>query len=418
MSNYSTLNRYGTDFSVTFPDFPGFNSAPHWFRLYQEQGKQDVIEISYPSFSMYFYKTLKTGVPVQVTWTNELSKGEFVGYVYNVSMTTQATVKRNITIRAVGASFVLKEGGSKIWTNKTAPEIVADICKTFKLKAVCTPHTTRFSQQSMVGHTYWEKIQELGQRIGYVAQMIGTELHFHPIDNMINQFSTSIPVLAYVDGDINAGGVYEAQTLDKFKPTVGDIHEHGGHTKKTKVISGIDPITGKTYKATSSPTTVAKTVRASTSDPLFNHIIPTRVTDTPNMAKAMADAFAQLARFNVTAEGAGQGDSRISPYRLIEINGTGDTTDGFWIVNKAVHFVTYDGRYTVEFTCMTDGTDTNKPSAFRPTKAGVVPARNIAHEATTGAVSKPTTSKLNTKQAMIKQTASGFKVTPRRWVGK
>jgi hypothetical protein len=30
-------------------------------------------------------------------------------------------------LRGIGTSFALKEGGNKIWKNKTAPEIVQDI---------------------------------------------------------------------------------------------------------------------------------------------------------------------------------------------------------------------------------------------------------------------------------------------------
>jgi hypothetical protein len=51
--------------------------------------------------------------------------------------------------------------GQKIWVKKTAPAIVEDIAKTFKLKAVVTPHPVIFSQQSLSGHSYFEKVQEL-----------------------------------------------------------------------------------------------------------------------------------------------------------------------------------------------------------------------------------------------------------------
>jgi phage protein D len=417
--NNVAQNRVGTTFSVTFPDFPTFNNAPQWVRLHQEAGKQDIVEIAYASFSSFYYKSLKTGVPFKLTWVTEHGKGEFFGYVYDVSMTTQASVRRNVIIRGMGSSFPLKEGGSKIWANKSAPDIVSDICKTFKLKPVVTSHPVKFAQQSMVGHTYWEKVQELAQRIGYVAQVIGTELHFHPVDKMIDRFSTSIPALSFSDGDLNAGAVYEAQTLDKFKPTIGDhLETAAGHTKRDKIVSGIDPVTGKTFSHTASPSKVGKAIRKTGSVPLFKEVIPTRIADSASVAKSMAEGFALLSRFNIGAEAAGQGDPRIAPYRTVEINGTGETSDGFWVVMKATHFITYDGRYTVEFNCVTDGTGDNKSGAFRPTKAGVVGTRNISFESTTSTVSKPSSTKLSSKAAMIKQTQTGFKVTPRRWTGK
>jgi phage protein D len=313
---------------------------------------------------------------------------------------------------------VLKDGGSKIWLNKTASEIVTDIANKFKLKPVVTQSPVRFGQQSMVGHTYWEKIQELAHRIGYVAQVVGTELHFHPMDTMIDKFIMSIPVLTYQDGDINAGSVYEAQTLDKFKPLIGDHVEHGKNNRKNKTVTGVDPVTGKMYTSTSSPSTVGKNLRAVTKDPLFSEVVPTRMSDSPAVAKAMADAQAQLARWSLPADGAGQGDPRIAPYRTVEINGTGDTSDGFWVITKAEHFMTFDGRYTVTFSCVSDGIGGNKPSAFRPTKATVVPTRNIEHELATAPQSRPTIVKLTGQTPLLKQTGAGFKVTPRRWVGR
>ena len=416
--NNASQNRFGTDFKVEFPDFPNFTLLPRNIRLIQETGKHDILEIAYPSFSSFYYKAIKTGVPVRVTWLNEKGKGEFIGYTYDASMTTQATVSRNVLIRCLGSSFVLKDGGSKIWLNKTASEIVTDIANKFKLKPVVTQSPVRFGQQSMVGHTYWEKIQELAHRIGYVAQVVGTELHFHPMDTMIDKFVTSIPVLTYQDGDINAGSVYEAQTLDKFKPLIGDHVEHGKNNRKNKTVTGVDPVTGKMYTSTSSPNTVGKNLRAVTKDPLFSEVVPTRMSDSPSVAKAMAEAQAQLARWSLPADGAGQGDPRIAPYRTVEINGTGDTSDGFWVITKAEHFMTFDGRYTVTFSCVSDGTGGNKPSAFRPTKATVVPTRNIEHELATAPQNRPTVVKLTGQTPLLNQTNAGFKVTPRRWVGR
>jgi len=417
LSNYTTQNRFGTTSKVTFPDFPSFTTQPQYFTLHQAQGQHDVVEIAYAMFSPFYFNILKTGVLVQIKWFTAIASGEFNGYVYNITPVVQSTSKRNVVIKAVGAGFPLKESSSKIWTNKTASEIVTDIAKTVNLKPVVTQSPVRFAQQSMVGHTYWEKIQELAHRVGYVAQMIGVELHFHPIDTMIDTFSTSIPVLSYQETNINAGATFESQTLDMFKPTLGDVQESSVNAKKEKTVSGIDPISGKVFKQTSAPSTLSTNLRASTNSELFTQIMPTRMAESPAVAKAMADAFARLSRFSHNAVAAGQGDPRISPYRTVEINGTGDFTDGFWIVKDATHFVTYDGRYSVDFTCMTDGTKGNVPTASRPSSAGVVPTRNVKAELTTGFSLKPTTAKVSVTKPIINQTQAGYKMSNRKWVG-
>ena len=416
MSNATQL-RNNTTLSITIPEFPTFTFLPRSFKLTQEAGNHDVAEISFPTFNDFYLKGLKTGVAIQVQWKNERGTGNFHGYIYHVTPTTQSTISRNIIVTCVGSSFVLKEGGSKVWLNKTSSEIVSDIAKTFRLKPVVTQHPIRFSHNALVGHTYWEKIQELAQRVGYVAQVIGVELHFHPIDTMIDKNATSIPVLSHQDSIIDASGVYEANTLDLFKPVVGDHVEVGGHTRKNKTVSGINPVTGKMFSSTASPNSVGVNLRSTTKAALFSENIPTHITDTADSAKATAEAHAQLARWSIPAKGVGQGDPRVSPYKTVEISGTGDTTDGFWVVRKVEHTWLFDGRYSMEFACFSDGTGGNKPTAFRYSSATVTPTRNVAFEMSQQTTSKPTSVKLSSPGLYVNQADAGFLSSPTRWVG-
>ena len=136
------------------------------------------------------------------------------------------------------------------------------------------------------------------------------------------------------------------------------------------------------------------------------------------MAKSLSTARAQMGRLSMPAKASGQGDPRIAPWRTVEIKGTGDTTDGFWIVKKAEHTVYFDGRYYVEFTCLSDGVGTNKPSVTRPSTAGSVPTRNITNEMSTANKRKPTSPKLSATTILVKQSAAGYTVNPRKWSGK
>lgn len=416
--NKTTQKRLGTTFKVSYPDFPSFEMNPKKFSLTQEAGKQDVLEVTYVRDNNIFYKGLKTGATIDLRWkTSNGIVGEFFGYVVDHTPVTQQTLRRPVVVRAVGASLPLKEGVSKIWKNKTAPDIVTDICKMFKLTPVCTPHPMIFSQQSMVDHTYWEKIQELAGRIGYVAQVVGTELHFHPIDRMIDKFITTLPVLSFVDNYTNIWAQTDSPTLDMFKPKIGDFIDMSSNSKKQKVVYGIDPITGKQYSSSQSPSKVGKDLRTSNRDPLFKEPIPGAITGNAHMAELIANAHAQLSRFSIHADSAAQGDPRIAPYKTVEINGTGSTTDGNWIVKKAKHECYYDGRYEVEFSCMTDGTGKNKASAFRPETASAIPVRNIQQEIIAGGSSRPSKTKLVAPQMLVNKTNVGFKTTPSRWVG-
>lgn len=411
-------NRTGSRYTVTFPNFPSWTITPQTVKIVQETGQQDVVELTYPRFSNFYLKALKTGVPVEMRWSNDKVSETFYGYVYDGASSINQSLGRPVVIRCIGASLSLKESKQKIWKSKTAPDIVSEIAKMHKLKPVVTPHKLIFSQQSLVGHTYWEKIHELGKRIGYVAQLKGTELHFHPIDKMIDKFMTIIPIMSFNYSYGNAYSEVLSQTLDVFKPRVGDYSDNRDNRKTLKVLSGVDPVTGKSYSVTSSPNEVGSSLRSDTRDPLFKEILPGAITASPAMAQVIVDAHAQLSRFSIYAEGSGQGDPRIAPYRTIEVSGTGESTDGFWIVKKATHSLTFDGRYQVDFVCMTDGTGTNKSSPTRPSKAGSVPVRNVQEELTSGASSTPTSTKLNSSVPLVKENAGGFNVTPSRWTGK
>lgn len=416
--NSAVQSRTGSKYKVLFPNFSSWTVTPQSIKIYQETGKQDVVELIYPRVSDFHLQSLKTGVPVEITWSNDKVSEKFYGYVYDASITTNQSLARPVVVRCIGASLSLKEGGNKIWKAKTAPDIVTDIAKSLKLKPFVTPHKMIFSQQSLAGHTRWEKIQELASRIGYVAQMNKTELHFHPIDKMLDKFMTTIPVLSFNNSYGSPYSETLSQTLDVFKPRVGDFSDSRSFSRKEKILSGVDPVTGKSYTVTSSPNKVGKSLRNDTRDPLFKETLPGAITASPAMAQVIVDAHAQLARFSIHSEGSGQGDPRIAPYRTVEITGTGESTDGFWVIKRVMHFLSFDGRYQVDFTCMTDGIGSNKASAVRPSQAGLVPTRNVQEELLTGAPSSPTSSKLSATAPLIKANAGGFKVTPTRWVGR
>lgn len=410
-------DRYSSNVTVTYPDFPTFDISPQNVQIFQEIGNHDVVEITYPRSSVFYLKALKTGAPVHIRWKNEKYTGEWFGYVSSSNKNTNPSLAQPIVVRCVSTSMALKEGGSKIWTNKTASDIVTELAKKYKLKPIVTPHKTIFSQQSLSGHTTWEKIQELATRIGYFAHANNTELHFHPIDIMIDKFMTVIPIMSYIDDSMPPYSKVKDQTLDVFRATLGDYSDAQEVTKKVKTVYGIDPLTAEFYSATSSADTVGKNLRTDVRKPIFEQVLSSAVSGSKEMAQVLADAHAQFSRFVNTAKGSGQGDPRISPYRTIEVRGVGDDIDGYWVVRKATHFITFDGRYTVEFSCMMDGRGVNKPSVTRPSNAGSVPVRNLTQELSTGTSTAPTYSRLSAPTTMINQTDSGFKVTPRRWVG-
>lgn len=404
----------GNSFNVSFPDFPGFDLSPYRIELIQGMGKHDILKLHYRDTIPYMLEGLTTGALVDVNWKNDKVSGNFKGYKYDSTYSSAIDRKRRTVMTFLGASFVLKESGYHIWVNKTATEIITEIANKFKLKPIVTPHSTRFSQQSMAGHTYWEKATELADLIGYGIQVQGTELHCHPVDTMIDKFLTTVPQLAFSDYGAGVDAVHEARTLEYFEPKLGDYLEGKRHRRTEKIVKSVDPYTAKVYDAVSSPNNTGKKLQKNTKDPLFSQIETRTVSASNSMAKGLAKGKAEKSRLSLTARGAGQGDPRIAPWRTIEVSGTESSANGLWVVETAHHTMHANSFYSVEFTCVTDGTEKNS-TGTRASEIGTVPYRNISYELSSPTNGKPTQSVLNTSSTIISQANTGFKVTPRRW---
>ena len=403
-------NRFGNSFKVSFPDFPGFEQQPYSLTLTQKMGNHDVLEMHYTSHNIYYVKALSTGVAVTVTWSNDMASGTFIGYVSDLEYPTSSSIEKPLKITCLGASYPLKEHRQKIWKNATASEVVTEIANFNKLKPVVTKSDIRFPQISFSGQSQWKKVQELANSIGYACQVIGVELHFHPIDVMLQKFLTTIPVLAFLERDIPATAQPMSQTLDHFESTQGDFGNFQGNTKSTKIVGGVDPVTGKIYRATSSPASVGKNIRTKSKDPLFSYVDTDTVVLDKISAQSLSDAKAKLSKLSIPGYGFGQGDPRIAPWRTIQIQGTAVASDGFWVASKVVHTMLTDNRYTVEFECVTDGTGANKSSIIPG-----APTVNLTEALTTGA-NRPTRYKLSNSAPMTNQSLTGYNVVPRRWV--
>jgi phage protein D len=381
-------------------------------------GKHDILELRYTLLTPFILKALKTGTPIQLTWKNDKVSGNFFGYTTIVSLPIKYQDYQETKIQCVGTSYPLKESSFKVWTNKTASQIAIELAKKAKLKPMVTPHKTIFTQQSLSGKSYWEKLNELAETIGYGMQVSGTELHFHPIDKMINQFMTTIPVLYSDNSFVSPFNNFNAPTLDAFEAHIGDYLETSGELKRsTNVVTGVDPVTGKVYSSTTSPNKVGKSIRTTTKDPLFIKNRTNTVVNSSAMAKTLSEAVSHLGRLSIPGKGKAQGDPRIAPWRTVEVQGTQGGGDGFWVIKKAIHSLYISGEYEVEFECRTDGVGGNKPSAFRPSSAGTVPYRNIQNDMIGNSKNKPSVTTLNSSKTLVSQGSSGYKTTPRKWRG-
>lgn len=405
-------------YKVSYPDFPGFDIYPDSFRLIQKTGHQDIMELKYKTVSNFYQKALKPGSLVKVEWKNATNKNTFFGQVLSVKPILNVTPNTHTIIKAIGTGLALKENEPKIWINKKASDIVLELAKKFKLKPIVESTKVILSQESMVGQTYWEKLRQLANHSGFVFHVHGTDLLFLPFDSMINRFVGNAPILSLDIRYTLGEDTDDMSNLLEFNYESMLIPAKMANSNRTKNITGIDAFTGKIFSQNKAPSNTGKQLRKNKSTQYFSEQLFDTTVGSKAIAEARAKAAAELSRFNENATGISLGDPRITPYKTIQVNGTGPNTDGFWVIKTAEHKMSYSGRYVVEFTCMTDGSGSNKDNSFRKTPISSTPTRNIAYEMASGTPTKPSITKLDSRRPLISTSNSGLELKQRRWVGR
>jgi phage protein D len=262
-------------------------------------------------------------------------------------------------IVCVGASFVLKQRKTKTYVNKTVTEVAAKIAKENNLRFVGEPDSRRFSQLTISGHSQWEWLHEQANRIGYAMYIQGTSLIFRPIDSLLNEQSTNVPLFQLWDPSYPRTMTNLDRTLDSLEVISGENNEDGSPSRAIKQTGGVDPVRGTSFTYKKSPSKSGRSIRTNVSDSLFDEVTSSQVVHSKSDSRYASSGAAQLARFNITAVAFGQGDPRIGPYRLIQVEGSGAETDGQWIVKEAVHKFGFGGTYNVELKIATDGAGQN-----------------------------------------------------------
>lgn len=357
--------RNATKYRLSFPTLPGLTVQPLSVELIQKQENHDVMIIEYASTSNYWFKRLKTGIPVQFWWEQGSRNKSWVGYISTVSKKSAGQQERPLKLYCIGSSFKFKNNKPRVFKSKTIPEVVAVLAKEQGFKFVGENHPLRYSQMSISGESYWEWIQKAARRIGYFAYIEGMSLVFKPVDKVLDDASSDVPLMQFWGFSRPTSQYQLDRTLDSIEILSGEFVEDGVSSRTTKQVGGVDPITNKQYFFSSNPKTTGTSLRQNTSDVLFNDQQYDLVVNSRTAAQYNALAESQLARFNLPAKLIGQGDPRIAPYKMLYVEGTGEETDGYWLVRTARHIFRKGGHYGIEITAATDGLGPNRVTAKR-----------------------------------------------------
>jgi len=421
LNNQSNKARRDTKFKLSFPTMPSLLREPRKIELHQAQYQQDVMVVTFVITGQLWFDTIPTGLPVKFTWSQAMVEKEWYGYVSSISKTVANSQReKTMEVHIVGSSFPLKNRDARVFIDKTIPEIAEMIARENGFAFVGDKDSRRFPQLTMAGHSYWEWLQEQAKRIGFVLLVDGTTLYFRKLDSFINQNITEVPVLYAGETQSQYRGQYYDRTLDMFRVVKGDYIESGDTLRTEKNSGGIDPLTQIAYVVSSTPKESGEALRANINDVLFSEYRTDQVSSGFSDSQSVADGAAQMARLNMPAKVKCQGDPRIRPYGTVHVLGTGELTDGYWVVKEVVHIFQKFGDYNIEMTVVTDGTGSNTGSAFRIQQDNNMSKINIPEIVAQSKILENSVNNARTNLSQISPailpTEQGFKQTGSRWI--
>lgn len=415
-------SRKGTYFSVLFPTMPTLDRKPMQVTLVQKQQSHDILTLTFKKTSEYWFTEIPTGLPVQFEWSQLNVTTTWVGYVSYVSKVVTALGDKTMEVVCVGASFPLKEQATKVFSESTVPDAVAQIASEIGLQFIGDPHPRKFPQLIIAGQSYWSWIQSQAEKIGYVAYVDGVTLYFRKLDKVISQNSTSIPVMSIEDKTTFSGQLLYDRTLEYFKVLKGDYIETEKPLRTTKHVAGVNPITGAVHTSSASPDIIKAPTRERISSVLFNEYRTDKVSINEKAGDISANDTAQTSRFTIPAKARGMGDYRIRPYATVEVVGTGLSTDGLWLVQEVTHTFGKFGIYEVDVLLLSEGTGQAIYQSLEAAKSVRKDTVNIMEKISEQKIitSSKTQGKitLRTPLSPIQSSELGFTESMSRWVAR
>jgi len=417
LSKSNLKSRRGSSYKISFPTIPSIQKTPTYAELVQKQNTHDILVLRFSITSDMWFENLKTGVPIEFKWTQNHLEKTWYGYVSFISKVVVSAKIRTMEVYCVGASFVLKEAVTRVFSNVTVTDVVRSLAEEFGLNFIGENHPRKFEQLVVAGHSYWEWINEFAGKIGYGVYADGTNLIFRPFDKLIDQTVQEAPVFSFSDPLAQSSYDSLTKTLDEFKVLNGELIEDELIYRSEKIVSGVNPITGEIVQASSNPKTLGTPLRKNVSDVYFSEYRSDQVAYSVQDSLSASEGYASLTRFNLPAYLKGKGDPRVRPYTVIYVKNTGDLTDGYWIVKEVTHTFVRNGLYTVDIMAITDGTGVNYENQFRQANPDIIGIVNTEDILSLDAIAlKSDTTVLQTPSNLVSQSMQGFERTPYRWV--
>ena len=354
-------NKGAGSFDVSFPisDWSG-SVGYEELEVHQSAREHDMAILTVRSQSEDVYNTLAAGTPIKITYGSSAADATetFVGYVTHITPLQEfKNVPYRRKIVAVSASRDFRRTGTKVWRNKTIPEIIQDIGKTFGYKVVTTQHGLRRKQTVQGGMTYWEFMTKMAKRTGYILRVEGATIIFLPLDKYVKMTRSRAPYLS-ASATIAERGMHP--TLYSITAWTGDTSDDDDDSSDASLVVAVEPTKDRSHSVRAVPVSaVGRKPNVSAKYMKYRNSV---VAHTRADAKLLADGIASNGSMAFDAKAECLGDAAFAPYRPVYVDPSEQELAGWWVVKSAVHrFNRLGGQY---YTDVVLSTDSLGPSAF------------------------------------------------------
>jgi phage protein D len=359
--------------TVSFFDY-GINSplpGPNEMSITQQEYAQDAVVMRFWGSDINS-SAIASGSPIVVSWGRYNSQRTFYGYVNHPTRTSNALLgagdkidRNSVTITCVGASWPMRQTGTKTWTNYTTAQVIVEIAALFHLSADVVQDTTTWPTLSMSGKTYFQFCCDLAKRIGYTFYCNGTQLFYKP--RQTNPATLKAVSAIY---DFNA----DPNSLAGFNPTLGAASPSGGQLRNRQV-AGINPRTNQViYSAVAgSPSPV---VLGTAPDAPVLTTTEHFTINSQQEADAKTSGAGALNQMYITATAHAGGNALISQGSMIFVKHANGSQNGLWFVQKAVHKLSKT-TYTLDLTLGRDSLGETATFSILPQTANAPSAKLV-----------------------------------------
>lgn len=282
-----------------------------------------------------------TGTPVRVQYGRyPTSITNFYGYVGGVERTWTQPTKTSPSVRVmqvwcIGASYPLKAPIANVFTGMTSSQIAINIANDNALDSDIPPTSYSWPQKAAAGVTQLQFLSELARDSGCTFYVHRTQLRFYDPSTILVRNSQVIPIFYEKDAALSQNnGV--ATVLD-FHTDITELSAVEGRRKRTRVVQGLDAVTGAPIYNTDTPSAV--TLAAVSLPPLFAESVTDMVIANQSDANNLLPARTIANRFFSKATARVSGHVAITQESPVVIEGLGSRDSGLWQVLEATHII-------------------------------------------------------------------------------